>query len=201
MSTFPEILILVRKKIFCFLFDFKWNLNSCGFALYRNLIFSLLTLYFVRGNIFVQSWLFEQVILLCSKSSKVLLAKFWSEKMFSQNTFQKCSRSLFFKIGAFINFPKFTRKYLCWSPFVIKPQVWWPSILLTKRPHRRCFPVKITKCLTIAFLWSISGGCFWKWLKYLYRRIYKRDRFVKTCCSKWSHEIEVTFLYLIEEMK
>ena len=137
-----------------------------------------------------------------SKSSKVPLAKFWSEKMFSQNTFQKCSCSLmFFKIGAFINFPKFTRKYLCWSPFVIKSHVWWPSTLLKKKPHHSCFPVNITKCLEIAFLWHISGGCFWKWLKYLYRRIYKRKRFVKTCCSKWRHEIEVKFLYLIEDMK
>ena len=163
MSRFPEILTLVCKKISVFYSILNETFSSsCGYALYRNLSFSLLTLYFYISNIFVQSWLFEQVILLCSKLAKVPLAKFWSEKMLSQNTLQKCSCSLFFKISAFINFPKFTRKYLCWSPFVIKPQVWWPSTLLRKGPHHSCFPVNITKCLTVAFLWNISGGCFWK---------------------------------------
>ena len=39
--------------------------------------------------------------------------------MFLQNTFQKCSRlQMFFKIGALINFPILTRKYLYWSLFL-----------------------------------------------------------------------------------
>ena len=119
------------------------------------------------------------------QSSKVPLAKFWSEKMFSQNTFQKCSRSLFFKIGAFINFLKFKRKYQCWSPFVIKPQVWWPSTLLKRGPITVVF-LWVSKYLTIAFLWNIFGGCFWKWLKYFYRRIYKRERFVRAVVWNWN---------------
>ena len=73
-------------------------------------------------------------------------------KMFSQNTFQQCSRSLmFFKIGLLIHFPIFTRKYLCWSLFLIKLHAWWPATLLKNRPLHRCFPVNITKCLRMAF--------------------------------------------------
>ena len=141
MLKFPEILMLVRKKIFSVFYSIlnETFSNSCGFALYRNLIFSLLTLYFIIGNIFVQSWL---IWANHSFMQQVIKSSFgWSEKMFSQNTFQKCSHSLmFFKIGAFINFPKLTRKYLYWRPLVIIPQVWWPSTLLKKRPHDRCFP-------------------------------------------------------------
>ena len=40
--------------------------------------------------------------------------------MFSQNIFQKCQSNrsqMFFKTDALINFPIFTRKYLCWSNF------------------------------------------------------------------------------------
>ena len=140
-----------------------------------------------------------------SNSSKIPFAKFWSEKMFPQNTFQKCRRLLiFFKIGVLINFPKFTRKYLCWSLFFNKATGLMAFNFIKKRLHHRCFPVNITKRLRIAFLCNTSNGCFWKWLKYLYRRLYKRERFVKTCCSKWRHEItwiEVTFLYLIEDIK
>ena len=171
---FPEILMLAHKKIFSVFYSIlnETFSNSYGFVLYRNSIFSVLTLYFIIGNIFVLSWLiwanhsFMQQFIKSSSG--------WSEKMFSQNTFQKCSCSLmFFKIGAFINFPKFTRKYLYWSLLVIMSQVWWPSTLLKKRPHHRCFPVNITKCLTIA-LWNISGGCFWKWLKsYLWEEFIK----------------------------
>ena len=58
---------------------------------------------------------------------------------------------MFFKIGVIINFLIFTRKYLCWSLFLIKLQDWWPATLLKKRPQHRCFPVNITKCLRIAF--------------------------------------------------
>ena len=47
-----------QKNNFCFYSILSETFpNSCGFALYKNLIFSLLTLYFIIGNIFIQFWL------------------------------------------------------------------------------------------------------------------------------------------------
>ena len=68
---------------------------------------------------------------------------------------------MFFKIGVIINFLIFTRKYLCWSLFLIKLQDWSPATLLKKRPQHQCFPVNITKCMTKTFFMEH----LWKWLK------------------------------------
>ena len=73
----------------------------------------------------------------------------------------------------------------------------WPATLLKKRPQHRCFPVNITKCLRIAFFMEHLRCLLLKMVeefliqleKYLYRRIYKRERFVKTFCGKWRHGI------------
>ena len=98
-------------------------------------------------------------------------------KTFSQNTYQKCNcLRMFFKIGLLINFPIFARKYLCWTLFLIKLHASWPATLSKKRPQHWCFPVNNTKCLRTAFFMEHLG-----WLlleKCLYRRIYKRERFV-----------------------
>ena len=110
--------------------------------------------------------------------------------MFSPNTFQKCSLSqMFLKIDVLRNSPKFARKDLCWSPFLIKPHVWWSATLLKKRPHRRFFSCEYHKMFENSFFMEYSCDCFWKWLNSLYRRICKSERFVKTFCSKWIHEI------------
>ena len=72
--------------------------------------------------------------------------------MLSRNTFQKCScLQMFFKIGVFINFLIFIRKYMCWRLFLIKLQPWWSAALLKRRPQHRCFPVNIATCLRITF--------------------------------------------------
>ena len=43
---------------------------------------------------------------------------------------------MFLKIGALINFPIFTRKYLCWTFFLIKLQARWPTTVLKRRPKQ-----------------------------------------------------------------
>ena len=49
-------------------------------------------------------------------------------------------------------FPTFTRKYLCWSLFLIQLETWRPATLIRKRPQHMCFPVIIKKNLRIAVL-------------------------------------------------
>ena len=72
------------------------------------------------------------------------------EHLFLQNTSAGCFK--FFKIDVLINFPIFTRKYMCWSPFLIQLEAWRPATLIKKRPQHYCFPVNITKFLRIAIL-------------------------------------------------
>ena len=147
-----------------------------AFLLYKNLIFSLPAKYFMIWNIFVQSWQIWATFNTANDnfvSSKVPFAKLWFE-ICSYKTLSKMKNVLtkhfpkmqpftnVLKIGILINFPIFTRKYLCWGLFSITLQAWWPATLLKKRPQHRCFPVNITKSLRIAFLWNTSGSCFWK---------------------------------------
>ena len=51
--------MLVCRKILSVFYPIlhKTFSNSCGFTLYNNLNFSFLSSYFIKGNIFVQSWL------------------------------------------------------------------------------------------------------------------------------------------------
>ena len=51
----------------------------------------------------------------------------------------------FYKIGIFKNFPKFTRKHLCWSLFFNKFAGFQPATLFNKRPQCRCFSDKFCK--------------------------------------------------------
>ena len=51
----------------------------------------------------------------------------------------------FYKIGIFKNFPKFTRKHLCWSLFFNKFAGCQPATLFNKRPQCRCFSDKFCK--------------------------------------------------------
>ena len=106
---------------------------------------------------------------------------------------------MFFKISLLINFPIFTRKYLCCSLFLIKLYAWWSAILLKNRPLHSCFPVNITECLRMAFCMEHLPWLLLKMVeefvrisqleKYLYRRIHKGERFVKMLYGKWRHEI------------
>ena len=84
----------------------------------------------------------------------------WFYKTFSKNALSR-NAFCFFKIGVIINFLIFTRKYLCWSLFLIKLQDWLPATLLKKRPQHQCFAVNITKCMRKTFFMEH----LWKWLK------------------------------------
>ena len=74
---------------------------------------------------------------------------------FLRTAFLYTSRSsrlqMFFKIGAFKSFAKFTGKHLCWSLFLKKLAGSRPATLL-KRLQHRCFPVRFTKLLKTPFL-------------------------------------------------
>ena len=85
----------------------------------------------------------------------------------SWNThFMKCSeRNISRCILAFINFPIFTKKYLCWSHFLIQLETGRPATFIKKRPQHKCFHVNITKFLRIAVLYNTPGNCLWIWSK------------------------------------
>ena len=65
-----------------------------------------------------------------------------------------------FKISFLKNFSTFTRKYLCWSLFLIKVQAFRAATLLLRYCKHTCFPVSIAKFLRTALL-QTSGACFW----------------------------------------
>ena len=96
MSKLPQILILVCRK--------KGNFFQ------KNLIFYLLALYFIIGNIFVQSWLIWATFQTASHQKSLLLSS--DLKKCSHRTLSKNAAIcyFFFKLGVLINFPKFTRK-------------------------------------------------------------------------------------------
>ena len=96
MSKLPQILILVCRK--------KGNFFQ------KNLIFYLLALYFIIGNIFVQSWLIWATFQTASHQKSLLLSS--DLKKCSHRTLSKDAAIcyFFFKLGVLINFPKFTRK-------------------------------------------------------------------------------------------
>ena len=56
------------------------------------------------------------------------------------------------KIDVLKNFAKFTRKYLCWSLFLITVAGLEACNFIKKRFLHRCFPVNIAKFLRTAFL-------------------------------------------------
>ena len=56
-------------------------------------------------------------------------------------TYSSSRSQMFFKTGIFKNFVIFTRKHLCWNPFLIK-----------LRLQHRCFPGNIAKFLRTPFL-------------------------------------------------
>ena len=144
MSKFPEILILLCRKIFsvfCPIFHKTFS-NSCGFAfiLEFNLFLRIssphVVLYY-RKHFY---WILTNLSNLSQrKSSIVPFAKFRSDlksvltKHFP--TMDPFANILQSRSSYSINFLIFARKYLCWS------LTWWPSTLLKSRPLLRCFPV------------------------------------------------------------
>ena len=56
------------------------------------------------------------------------------------------SKELFLKMSQ-----KFSRKYLCWSLFLIKLHAFRPSSFIKKILQHRCFPVNFLKCLRTSF--------------------------------------------------
>ena len=153
--NFSEILIFIFIWFCMKLFP-----RALVSLLYKNLIFALLTYYFMIGNIVVQSWLIWATLHIASDllfhqkfpflSSDIKNVPKW--KIFFQNTFQKCSHSwIFFKIGVLINFPIFTTKYLCWSLFN-KVRHSGLQRYQKRDPNTGVF-LWITKCFITAFLW------------------------------------------------
>ena len=100
-------------------------------------------------------FLFHQKFPLLSYDLKTV--KKWCKKFelkFLENTFWRCRSiclQMFFKISVLENFAIFTRKYRCWSLFLIKLHT---HMALKKRLKHMCLPVNITKFLRIAFLWN-----------------------------------------------
>ena len=66
---------------------------------------------------------------------------------------QRCSLGK----GVLRNFPKFTRKHLCLSPFLNTFTGLRPAALFKKRLWHRCFPVNFVKFLRTPFLQNTSG--------------------------------------------
>ena len=130
MSKFPEILILLCRKICSVFIRFFTKLfpiavvlllnKNLIFFFFKNLISSSSTLSWYSRKHFY-SILTNLSNLSHTKSSAVPFAKFRSDlkNVLNQNTFQQCKRSLMFKIGLLINFLIFARKYLCSSYFLI----------------------------------------------------------------------------------
>ena len=64
----------------------------------------------------------------------------------------RSSRShIFFKIAVLKILAILSRKYLCWSLFLIKLKTWRLAFLLKKRLQYRCFAVNIVKFLRLDF--------------------------------------------------
>ena len=68
--------------------------------------------------------------------------------MYSQN--RSSCYQMFFKVDVLKIFGTFTRKYLCWSLFLIKLQAW--RTIIKKKLQHRCFPVKFAKFIKTPFL-------------------------------------------------
>ena len=118
MPKFPEILILLCRKIFSVFIWFFTKLFPIAVVvlLYKNLIF-----FFFNKSSFIQSWLIWATFHTASRQQFLLLISDLIWKTFSQNTFQQWSRSLMFlKIGLLINFLIIARKNMCRDLFLIK---------------------------------------------------------------------------------
>ena len=135
MLKLSEILILVcsKKKFLLFnRFCMKLFLIAVVSISYKNLIFSLLTKYFMIGNIFdlsnlLHSWwpfLFHQKFLI-SDLKNFLTEHFPKMQPFANVVQNRC----------YYKFLDIHRKYRCWSLFLIKLQNWWPATLLKRDPN------------------------------------------------------------------
>ena len=67
---------------------------------------------------------------------------------------------MLFKIGSIKNSAIFTGKHLCWGLFLIYCRS--KGLQLLDSNTTQVFPGNIAKFLRIAFLYNISGGCFWQ---------------------------------------
>ena len=102
----------------------------------------------ILTNLSNLSFLFHQESPLLSYNLKNFLTK-----QFPKMQTAKCFQ-MFFIIGVLVNFPIFTRKCLCWSPFLIQLEAWRPATSIKKIPQHKCFSVNITKFLRKVFLWN-----------------------------------------------
>ena len=95
------------------------------------------------------SFLFHQKFPLLSYDLKNVLTKQFP-KMPKQPFASKCSSK----------FPDIHKKISVLKSLFNTVRGLRPATLIKERPRHRRFPVNITKCLRIAFLWNTSGGCF-----------------------------------------
>ena len=158
MLKFPEILILLCRKIFSVFYPIFHETfsNSCGFALIWEFnpfsrIWSLHTVLYYRKHFY--STLTNLSNLSHSKSSIVPFAKFRSDlrnvltKHFP--TMQQFANVL--QNRSSYKFPDIHKKISVLESLFNKVTCLWPATLLKNRPLHRCFSVNITKCLRMAF--------------------------------------------------
>ena len=130
MLKFTEMLILMFIQFYMNTWKFFKQLFLTAVLVFsKNLIFSIVTYYFMVGHIFAQSWLIWANFYFCSH------CKVRTGRMFLQNSSQKCRSSclqmffrsscpeVFSKHGVLRDFMKFTGKHLCQNPLLIKLQV------------------------------------------------------------------------------
>ena len=72
-----------------------------------------------------------------------------------------CSQMLFRK-GALKNFTKFTGKYLYWSLFLLKLQVWRLATLLKKENPTHAFSCEFSVSFKRSFFTEHLDDCFWR---------------------------------------
>ena len=98
----------------------------------------------------------------------------------------RSSRSpIFFKIGVFKNFTKFTGEHLCWSLFLKRLQAWKPATLLKRDSNTGVFlwNLRNWKCCTLQ---NTSGGCF---CSYTEIKNYIWNTFIVNCELKMSYSV------------
>ena len=75
---------------------------------------------------------------------------------------------MFFKIGVLKNFTIFTRKYLCWNPFVIQLQFSSLATILKSNSSTGVFLWTLPNFKEHLFWKTFANGCFWNLMKLLF---------------------------------
>ena len=155
MSKFPEILILVCRKIFSDFYPILHETfsNSSGFPLMQefNPFYPHLVLYdrkhfcSVLTDLSNLSFLFHQKFPLLSYDLKNVLTK----------QFPKMQKQLFGSVSqnrCHYKFPNIHKKISVLKSLCDTVRGLKAATLIKKRPQHKCFPVNITKFLRMAFL-------------------------------------------------